>query len=277
MAESETEQILDGIEPQADAGETAEGTEEAAVADTAAGDSGDEGADAAAGDEGQETVDGDGAGEEKAASKAGTTVQTARPSDEAFTQAVSTLEGLQQQQTALDAQLEQLDKDIADGKIDSLDAGPRIQVLTARQNRLERQISAATNAVNQQQKAITEQQEQALQSHWTSLGEKYRDIAETPEKATEMLQTIWDEEYAKAQRSMPGGHAERVAGKAEAAWENRIAVLRAQKGKSNPSKRTAPNPPGRLTPGTGSGSPTSKESSAVVAERTLGPLSQYRI
>lgn len=276
MPESETDQILDGIEPAAETTEAAADASDAPPAETTVRDAGEDNAETGAGDAGEESVEGDGAGELDAASSTDTAVQTAKPSDAAFKQAVSTLEGLTQQQTALDAQLEQIDKDIADGKIDAMEGGTRIQVLIARQNRLERQISAATNTVKQQEKAVAEQHEQALQSHWSSLGEKYADIAETPEKATKQLQTLWDEEYAKAHKSMPGGHPERVAGKAEAAWESRIAVLRSQKGKAPPSKKIAPGAPGRLTPGTGSGVPTTKESSATVAERTLGPLSQYK-
>ncbi len=115
-----------------------------------------------------------------------------------------------------------------------------------------------------------------MTSHWAGLGKKYADIAETPEKATEALKDIWDEEYAKAQKANPGMHPERIAGRAEAGWENRVALLRATKGTKGGPTRTA-KPPGRLTPNGGT-SPTSpvKESSAVIAERTLGSLANYK-
>lgn len=275
MAESETDQILDGVDPP-----TTETAETPAAEDTVAGGEGD---DTTTAEWGEDTVAGEG-GEEAAVEEAAeeptqATAQaaTAPPDDAAYKLAVTTLETLQTQQTALDAEFDQLDKDVAAGTVDSMDAGSKIQLLTARQTRLERKIAIASKAVSDQEKAIAQHKAQATESHWKALGKKYADIAETQEKATETLKEIWDEEYGKAVTAMPGAHPERIAGKAEAAWENRVAVLRAQRGTAKPGAKPAAKPPGRLTPSGGT-APTSpaKENGAVVAERTLGPLSAYK-
>lgn len=275
MAETETDQILDGIEPTdagADTGAGASGSDTAAgdVQDTTAGD---EAADTVTANEGQDATESDDTGEPDTEASAQQAASGPAATEATYQQAVTTLDGLQEQQKQLDTQLDQLDKDVADGKVDT----PRIQLLTARQNRLERQIAVATNAVTQQRQAMTQQREQAVDTQWKSLGTKYADIADTPDKAVETLKQLWDEEYDKAQKSNANAHPERIAGKAEAAWENRIALLRAQKGKPGAKPALQRSAPSRLTPGTAS-APTSpsKEKGAVVAERTLGPLAAYK-
>ncbi len=272
MADTETDQILEGLDPPAD-------TTPAAGDDTVVADAGE---DASKEDAGQDTVTGEGEdtiagqkGEETPAvepptQQAAATQVVATP--DAYRKSVDALEALRKQQTDLDAEFDAIDKEIADGKLDAYDASPRIQVLSARQNRLERKLGAAEKSVNEQKS----QQAESIDAHWNSLGQKYADIAETPAKATELLKSIWDEEHAKAQKASGNAHPERIAGKAETAWENRIAVLRAKKGQPQATK-TAAKVPGRLTPGTGS-TPTSprKESGAAIAERSLGPLSAFK-
>ncbi len=283
MADTETDQILDGIEPPAadtTAGDAGADTVAGDAQDTAAGDGGedttvaDAGADSVEGEGGEDTVAGD-----EATETATTTTQasTAPPDDATYKLAVTALETLQKQQSDLDDEFEQLDKNVADGTLADFDAGPKIQLLTSRQGRLERKIALATKTVAGHEQAIAQHKAQAMDAHWRGLGTKYADIAETPAKATEAIKDIWDEEYAKAQKALPGAHPERIAGKAEAAWENRIAVLRAQKGTAKPGTTRTAKPPGRLTPSGGT-APTSpaKENAAVIAERTLGPLNSYK-
>ena len=265
MAETETDQILEGIAP--DTAAPAD-TVPATVDDTVSGDAGQDTVAA----EGDDTVAGDAATDTVAANATtDSVVQPTAAGPSAYQIAVDALAGLQKQQTDLDAEFEKIEKDIADGTIMDYDATPKIQLLTARQSRLDKKTVAATAEITKQDS----QRAETLNAHWDQLGVKYKDIAETPAKATTLLKTMWDEDFAKESKAFPNAHPQWIVGRAEVRWENRIAALRAKKGQpATPSSKA--NPPGRLTPGTTAATSPRKESGAAVAERTLGPLHSYK-
>lgn len=273
MAETETQEVVS----DADASPAVE----APVADDAAKEPA---GDAVTDDAGKDTVASDAADDESAETdelELDEPIVTATPAEavKAYETAVATRDGLLKQQADVDAQLEELDKQITAGDILPDQAGAKISILVAKQHRLERQVAAAENAVAQKDKENAGARTNALTERWNALGKQYSDLGEGDNaeakaaSATLMLQRLWDQEMTKAS-IRKGMHPERVAGIAEANWEMRVKALRAQKGKPGATNRSAPE---RLTPGSGSG-PVSpkKESGAVIAERTLGPLSQFK-
>lgn len=269
MAETETQAVADPDESPAIEAPVDEAAKEPA-GDTVAGDAGNDAADT------DPVID---ETDEVEAEEPEPVTVSPTEAAKAYEAAVTTRDGLVKQQTDVDAQLEELDKQITAGEISPEQAGAKINILVAKQHRLERQLAAAENAVAQKDKENAGARSNALAEQWSNLGKEYSDLGEgdnAEEKAssaTTLVQRLWDQEVAKA-TARKGIHPERAYGIAEARWEMRIKALRAQKGKSTPTNRSAPD---RLTPGTGSG-PVSpkKESGAAVAERTLGPLSQFK-
>lgn len=182
---------------------------------------------------------------------------------------------LDKEQDAIDAAFEDLAKKLEDPAADHFELAPKVQILEARQRKLDRQTQAIGKQLEQQAAA----QKTAEEATWSEIGKLYKDVAETPEKAATLVRTIWDEEYAKVRKAYPSASEERIAGRAEAQWEQRISVLRANKGKAAPAKTTPTPTPQRLTPGPSGTTPTpaKRESAAEKVRRTLGPLKDWDV
>jgi hypothetical protein len=177
-----------------------------------------------------------------------------------------------QELQAVSSKIAEYEKQIEADTFDNALDGPKLMLLQRKELRLQQQMG-------QLQRQASEAQTASLASHWNALGQKHKDLAETPAAATKLLQTLWDEEYAKAETTLKGAHPERIAGRAEAAWEQRIARLKAEKLQKPAAGAGKPplKPSQRLTPGTGSVPPaTSKEPAAAQVARTLGALKDYK-
>ena len=174
----------------------------------------------------------------------------------------------------MDSKLEELEKAVEDGTIDSIEASSKIQLLTAKQSKLNRKIEAADKVIGDHKA----NEKTAADSMWTDIGKNYAvDIGKTPEEAKTLLRSMWNEEVDKVAKASPKASEDYIRGKAEARWEQRIIVLRAKQ-KGNPAPAGKPKDYKRLTPGpSGSGPAPKGESAAERVRRTVGPLSDWKV